>query len=297
MTMLPVEFSVQIPQHVLLPRIEATEQKPGGLHAAAAQLPEGSPPAVGDRRQAPNLVPSSTPASTCHTPVLIRVLSPARHPTPAPTGAIDRDTLPASISAPTMSPAPDSSSVPVSKLAPGQTSLRMDPILPAPDSFSALVPDSTALWIDPMAQSSSTPAPPVPGSSTAINLAPAPTPPRTRLQDGIRKPKIYSDETVRYAYTTTSGEPYTVKEALSSPSWKAAMIDEYNVLMRNKTWTLVPLVSRRNVIDCKWVFKLKYKVDGSVDHHKARLVAKGFKQHLGIDYDDTFSHMVKPATI
>jgi hypothetical protein len=74
---------------------------------------------------------------------------------------------------------------------------------------------------------------------------------------------------------------------MSSPSWKAAMIDEYNALLLNKTWTLVPLVSGRNMIDCKWVFKLKYKADGFVDHHKALLVAKGFKQRLGIDYSDT----------
>jgi hypothetical protein len=88
-----------------------------------------------------------------------------------------------------------------------------------------------------------------------------------------------------------------VQEAMSSPSWKVMMIDEYNALMRNKTWTLVTPAYSRNVIDCKWVFKLKYKADGLVDHHKARLVAKGFKERLGIDYDDTFSLVVKLATI
>jgi hypothetical protein len=52
-----------------------------------------------------------------------------------------------------------------------------------------------------------------------------------------------------------------------------------------------------NLIDCKWVYKVKHKTDGIVDHHKTRLVAKGFKQRLEIDYDDTFSSVVKPATI
>lgn len=52
-----------------------------------------------------------------------------------------------------------------------------------------------------------------------------------------------------------------------------------------------------NVIDCKWIFKLKRKADGSIDRYKARLVAKGFKQQYGVDYDATFIPMVKPTTI
>jgi hypothetical protein len=45
------------------------------------------------------------------------------------------------------------------------------------------------------------------------------------------------------------------------------------------------------------VYKIKRKVDGSLDHYKARLVAEDFKQQYGIDYEETFSPVVKSAII
>ena len=72
---------------------------------------------------------------------------------------------------------------------------------------------------------------------------------------------------------------------------------ELDALRQNGTWTLVPPPPRVNVIDCKWVFKIKHKPDGSIDRYKARMVAKGFKQRYGLDYDDTFSPAVKPVTV
>jgi histone deacetylase 1/2 len=96
---------------------------------------------------------------------------------------------------------------------------------------------------------------------------------------------------------TSTSEPKSLDDALKSDKWKKAMGEEYEALMKNKTWHLVPPSKGKNLIDCKWVYRIKKKADGTVDRYKACLVAKGFKQRYGIDYENTFSPVVKAATI
>lgn len=123
-------------------------------------------------------------------------------------------------------------------------------------------------------------------------------PPRTRLQHGIRQPRVYTDGTIRYAFLVSAdSEPRNLEDAIGNKNWKHAMDLEFNALIKNNTWHLVPPCKGRNIIDCKWVYKIKRKADGSLDRYKARLVAKGFKQQYGVDYEETFSPVVKPATI
>jgi hypothetical protein len=163
------------------------------------------------------------------------------------------------------------------------------------------------------------PDPASPGSSTtgsnansSTSHAPASTPevldlsvqlevarPRTRLQDNIVKPKVFTDGTVWYDRLGLAmiHEPKTLHEALHDEHWKGAMDEEFSSLMKNKTWHLVPAHQAQNIVDCKWVYKIKRKADGTIDRYKARLVDKGFKQRCGIDYEETFSPVVKMAIV
>ena len=76
-----------------------------------------------------------------------------------------------------------------------------------------------------------------------------------------------------------------------------AMDDEYNALIKNKMWELVPHLIDVNIIWFMWIFGHKEKFDGSFERHKAWLVGDGKTQQVGVDCDETFSLVVKPATI
>uniref|UniRef100_A0A2N9I200 CCHC-type domain-containing protein n=1 Tax=Fagus sylvatica TaxID=28930 RepID=A0A2N9I200_FAGSY len=118
-------------------------------------------------------------------------------------------------------------------------------------------------------------------------------PMHTRSKNGIFKPKIFHTSIPDYTQT----EPSTYLTASKFPQWCAAMHEEYSALQRQHTWTLVPPPFGKNIVGCKWVFKLKRNSDGTISRYKARLVAKGFHQQHGIDFAETFSPVVKPPTV
>ncbi|CAH9109373.1 unnamed protein product [Cuscuta epithymum] len=99
------------------------------------------------------------------------------------------------------------------------------------------------------------------------------------------------------AAISASKEPGTYREAASDPHWRAAMQQEIAALERTGTWTLQDLPPGKKPIFCKWVYKIKYKSDGTIDRYKARLVVCGNKQVQGIDYNETFAPVAKMVTV
>lgn len=117
----------------------------------------------------------------------------------------------------------------------------------------------------------------------------------TRFQNNIVCPKIHTDGTIPYPPPQATDvvtmlfaiEPTSFITAPKSPTWGQAMNDEFDALLRNGTWSLVPAQPSMNMMVSKWVFQFKQRADSNVEHQKAQLVAKGFTQQPDLNYNET----------
>jgi len=94
---------------------------------------------------------------------------------------------------------------------------------------------------------------------------------RNNIQKTIQKLSLHTIKPVIH-----QTEPSSLSQALTDPNCRAAMSDEYDALVCNGTWELVPPASVPNIVGCRWVYRIKRHSDGSIHRFKARLVAKGF---------------------
>jgi hypothetical protein len=118
----------------------------------------------------------------------------------------------------------------------------------------------------------------------------------TRAKRGFR---LLADRLTLSATSTStlSPVPSSIRATLVDPNWRRAMEEEFAALIANNTWDLVPHPVGSNVVTDKWIFKHKFNFDGSLERYKARWVLRGFTQRPGVDYDETFSPVVKLATV
>ena len=83
-------------------------------------------------------------------------------------------------------------------------------------------------------------------------------------------------------------EPNSYEEAAQKKELVEAMTEEYQLIMKNDVWDIVPKPENKSVVSLKWIYKIKHAADGSIEKYKARFVARGFSQKEGIDYEQTF---------
>ena len=75
------------------------------------------------------------------------------------------------------------------------------------------------------------------------------------------------------------------------------MVEEYGSMMKNDVYEVVPRPEGKSIVTYKWLYKIKYVADGSIEKYKARFVARGFSQIEGVDYEETFTPIARYASI
>ena len=70
-------------------------------------------------------------------------------------------------------------------------------------------------------------------------------------------------------------EPSYFEEAVQQPNWVDAMVEEYDSIVKNSAWEVVPRPIRKSMVGSRWIYKVKQAVDGSVEKYKAIFVARG----------------------
>ncbi|KAK1630656.1 hypothetical protein QYE76_004971 [Lolium multiflorum] len=286
-------------------RLELLDE-PSSSSPAPEPAADAVPPHVDPAASLHGLGPRAVHAPPIDVASGLALASPA-----APASSAHAAPMPVCSSRPMMPPSPSpvrsgDCASPASPASPSPTRMQ-HPSSPSPVSTGPLLPTPAS---SPLVASPPSSSPPGSGSSSSSSAAPststvpAVSRPHTRSRSGIVRPKERTDGTVAWyaacmsaAISDPTAEPRTYQAALSIPHWRDAMEQEYSALLRNNTWTLVPPPSRVNIIDSKWVFKVKKHSDGSIERYKARLVDRGFRQRYGLDYEDTFSLVVKPTTI
>ena len=75
------------------------------------------------------------------------------------------------------------------------------------------------------------------------------------------------------------------------------MIEEYQSIMKNDVWDVVPRPEGKSVVNSKWIYKINHDADGNIEKYKTRFVARGFSQKEGRDYEETFSPVARYTSI
>jgi hypothetical protein len=102
---------------------------------------------------------------------------------------------------------------------------------------------------------------------------------------------------IAHLNTVIDSEPSTFVDASKHQVWKDVINEEYDSILKNDVWTVVPRPHGKSVVTSKWLYKIKHAADGSIEKYKARFLARGFSQKEGIDYDENFAPVARYTSI
>ena len=92
-------------------------------------------------------------------------------------------------------------------------------------------------------------------------------------------------------------KPSSFEEAVEDPAWVDAMVEEYDSIVRNNAWEIVPRSGGKSVVGSRWIYKVKQDADGSVNKYKEIFVAQGFSKIEEIEYEETFAPVARYSSI
>jgi len=102
---------------------------------------------------------------------------------------------------------------------------------------------------------------------------------------------------VAYMKKLIESEPYTLKEVSHQEVRKKALQEEYQSIMKNGVWEIIPRPNEKMVITSKWIYKIKHAIDGTIDKYKARFVVRGFSQKEDIYFEEIFAPIARYTKI
>jgi hypothetical protein len=111
-----------------------------------------------------------------------------------------------------------------------------------------------------------------------------------------KKPKPFSSY-MALMCDLIENEPTFFEESIQKKEWVDAMMKEYQSIIKNDVWEIVPKQKNKDVVSSKWLYKVKHVVDISIEKYKAIFVACVFSQKEGIDYEETSSPIARYTCI
>jgi hypothetical protein len=112
----------------------------------------------------------------------------------------------------------------------------------------------------------------------------------------VKRPKPFSSYTALMC-DVIEEEPTCFEESIQRKEWVDCMTEEYQSIIKNDVWEIVPRLKSKDVVSSRWLFKIKHVVDGSIEKYKEIFVAHVFSQKESIDYEETIALVARYTSI